>query len=446
LRLALCISAVALLAFLCSCAGDSKAAGEKKEKAADRRYSVKTATASVRPLKYELETTGSLQADDIFRIDAQVAGVIQDVAFKEGDEVTEKTVLCRIAPSTYALAAQRAKDAWQRAKDAWQKAVDDLEDTKRKTRNDIQRLKLRLEQAERDVARRQPAFDSKAVSEDEFLTVVDRRDAAIIELKDVQEAAVTLVKAMQSAAIEKGSEAKQAETEWKQAEEDLSKSSVVSPVAGTIDVRYAGNGTRVTPGTGSSTTSPIAQVVSKGLKLKFTLPEQESAHVSEGTPLVFRVMAYPGRDFAAKIYYISNLADPKTRLVTCWAKVEPADAVLKSGFFATVKIITQEKKSAVVIPLSAAQPTEFGFIIYVIEPSKDAKDVLRAERRKVTLGLQVVDKAVEVIEGLKEGEVFAVEGANALSDGVLVKESQPAPEKKDAAAGTPKSGTADERR
>lgn len=418
----LCISIFALPAILCSCAGDSKAAGEKKEKSADRRYPVKTATASVRPLKYELETTGSLQADDIFRIDAQVAGVVQEVAFKEGDAVAENTVLCRIAPTTFALAAQRAKDARQKAKDAWQKAADDLEDTKRKTRNDVERLKLKLDQAERDVRRRQPAFDSKAVSEDEYLAVVDRRDAAIIEVKDAQEAAVTLVKAMQSAAVQKDSEAKQAETEWKQAEEDLRKSAVVSPVAGTIDQRYIANGAQVAPG------APIAQVVGKGLKLKFTLPEQESAHVSVGTPLAFRVMAYPDRDFAGTIYYISNLADPKTRVVTCWAKVEPAEAVLKSGFFATVRIITEEKKSAVVIPLTAAQPTEFGFIVYAIE--KDGTDVLKARRRKVTLGLQVVDKAIEVIEGLKEGEVFAVEGGSALADGVMVKESGTAGERK----------------
>ncbi|MFH0939779.1 MAG: efflux RND transporter periplasmic adaptor subunit [Planctomycetota bacterium] len=424
-------SALALLAWgvagllllgLSNCGGDSKTAmSEKKkdDKSQIRRYPVSTAKVSVRPLQYTLDTTGSLQAEDIFRIDAQVSGVIREVAFKEGSEVTPQTVLCRIAPTSYALAAQRAKDAWQKSKDAAQKARDDLDDIKRQRRNEVERLRLKMDQAERDVKRRQSAFESHAISEDEFLLVVDKRDNTNIELKDAREAVITLVKAAQSLATQKESEAKQSETEWKQSEDDLLKSAVVSPVSGIIDARYISNGAQVSAG------APIAQIVSQGLKLRFALSEQESAHVSEKSRLTFRTLAYPGRDFNAIIYYISRAADPKTRLVTCWANVESVDAVLKSGFFTTIKIVTKNKNTAVVIPLTAAQPTEYGFVVYVVESDKSAAEgkssELRAQRRKVTLGLQVADQAVEVIDGLKEGESLVTTGADALQDGVLVK-------------------------
>jgi len=415
----LCLPAAwAVLVCLSGCGDKSKAEtqGEKDGKRTERRYLVRTAPAQARPLQYEIETTGSLQADDIYRIDAQVSGAVEGVNFKEGDQVTPQTVLCRIAPRTYHLAAQRAKAACQTAKAACAKAQADVADVERKTRNDIARAKVKVAQAERDVERVKPAFTSGAVSRDELLLVEDKRDMAALDLKDMQEASATLVQVMRTAAQQKEAEAQQAEVEWQQAENDLRNCSVFSPIAGTIDQRFVANGTQVTP----MAATPVAQVVGLGLKLKFTLPERESAHVRQQDKVVFRVMAHPDRDFSARIYYISSLADPKTRLVTCWAGVEESDAVLKSGFFATVKIVTQEHGSAVVVPLTAVQPTEQGFVVYVVEEGK-------AGRRLVTLGLQLADQAVEILKGLSAGEILVVEGGSALLDGVLVREGdQPA--------------------
>jgi multidrug efflux system membrane fusion protein len=379
----------------------------------ERRYLVRTAPVRVQPVQYSFDATGSLQADNIYRIDAQVGGVVEGVNFKEGDRVTPQTVLCRISPRTYELAAQRAKVAWQTAKDAWQKALADLADTERKSRNDVLRAKLIMAQAQRDVERLKPAFASGALSQDGFLQVQDKNDVAAIDLKDLEEASTTLVQVMRTAAQQKETEAKQAEVEAQQADEDLRKSAVVSPVAGIIDQRFISDGTLAAPGT----PVPIAQVAGLGLKLSFTLPEKESAHLREKTRVMFQTMAYPQRDFGATVYYVSSLADPKTRAVTCWADVDKTDAVLKSGFFATVKIVTEAHDNAVVVPLTAVLPTEQGFVAYVVREGK-------AFRRPVVLGLQAADQAVEVQKGLTLGEIIVVEGGNALQDGVLVREQE----------------------
>jgi multidrug efflux system membrane fusion protein len=405
---------------------------KKGDKAQPRRYLVRTAPVEVRALQYEIETTGSLQAEDIYRIDAQVAGAVEGVNFKEGDKVTPQMVLCRVAPKTYELAAQRAKAALLKAKEAARNALANLADTERKTRNDIARAKVKLTQAQRDVERVKPAFASGAISQDELLLAQDKAELAAIEVKDTEEAAKTLVEVMRTAAQQKEAEARQVEVESQQAEEDLRKSAVVSPVAGTIDQRFIANGTQVAP----LTPTPVAQVVGASLKLRFTLPEKESAHVREQTRVAFRVMAYPDRDFSATVYYISNLADPKTRVVTCWATVEKAeDAILKSGFFTTVKIVTGARGSAVVVPLTAVQPTEQGFVVFVVEDGK-------AMRRPVTLGLQLADQAVEITKGLTKGEILVVEGGNALQDGVPVRENVPAEAPKGDGAGPAAPGDA----
>lgn len=416
----LLVAASAALTLLSGCPDKAKTetAGKKDAKAPERRYPVRTAPVQVRPLQYEMETTGTLQADDIYRIDAQVAGAVEGVNFREGDKVTPQMVLCRVAPRTYELAAQRAKAAWQKAKEAALNAQANLADTERKTRNDISRAKVKFTQAQRDVERVEPAFNSGAVSQDELLLFQDKAELAAIEVKDTAEAAKTLVEVMRTAAQQKDAEAKQAEVEWQQAEEDLRKSAVVSPVAGTIDQRFIANGTQVAP----LTPTPVAQVIGAGLRLKFTLPERESAHVREGTQVTFRVMAYPNRDFKAVVYYASTLTDQKTRLVMCWANVDKTDALLKSGFFAKVTIVTEARGSAVVVPLTAALPTERGFVAFVVADGK-------AQRRPVELGLQLADQGVEVLKGLSPGETLVVEGSNALQDGVLVKEVESVPGK-----------------
>jgi RND family efflux transporter MFP subunit len=399
------------LVVLAGCgAGGNQPDKAKAEKASAKRgYKVRTATVGTQSLVYEMETTGSLEAQDVFRIDAQVPGVVEGVSFKEGNPVTPKTVLCRIAPTVYELNAQRAKDAWQTAKDACQKAVEDLEDIKRKTRNDANVLQLKFEQLDRDLARYKPSFDAGAVSQDGLLLWQDKRDMTARELRNAQEAAVTMVRAIEAAAKQKDSEAKQAETAYKQALDDLRRSAVTPPVSGTIDQRLISDGTHVNAGT------PIAVLVGPGLKLRFELPEKDSVHIAAESLLKFQVLAYPEKEFVGKIYYISNIADPKTRLVTCWANVNDAGSTLKAGFYATVKLITSTTKEAAVIPIGATLPTEYGFVVFCVEDGK-------AKRRLVTLGLQVQDKAVEIIRGLKSGETIVVQGANALQDGVPVEE------------------------
>ncbi len=378
-----------------------------------RKYPVRTEAVSARPLKYEIETTGALEAYDVYRIDAQVPGAVEGASFREGDEAGPGTVLCRVSPETYRLAVGKAEDARRMAEA-------ELADTIRRTANEIERAKIRLAEAEGDLERRLPAAAAGALTEQELASYRNKRDLARVELKDAEQAAATLVEVKKAALREK-------ETLLALAKEDLRKSAVVPPVAGVIEQKLVSNGAVVSPGT------PVALLVDRRLKLKFVLSERESARVREGTEVAFSVQAYPNRRFAAKVYRIGDLADPKTRQVTCWASVEQSEgARLRAGFFASVRIVAEEKKNAVVVPLTAVLPTERGFVAFVVSEG-------RAFRRPVTLGLHAADDSVEVLDGLKEGEVIVREGGNALRDGVQVIEAG-GPPRGGAEAGRPKEG------
>ena len=400
---------LAALAALAGCPGTPTPPAEKK--ARERRFLVRTEPVSVRPVTYTLEATGALRAKDVFRIDAQVSGRVEGVAFDEGDEVTKDTVLCRIAPRTYELAVQQAQAALVRAKRAHALAQADLADTQRKARYNIEQATILNAHAERDYGRRRIAFDGNAITEEELLSTQDKRDLAALTLQNARAAAETEVQVARAAVEEKDAAARQAEVALAEAEENLRKSCVLSPVAGRIEERLVSEGTQVSPGTA------IAQVVDRELRLRFSIPEEQAARVRTDSRVTFRVLAYPGRDFNATLYYIGTQTDAKTRMVTAWAHVErPADAVLKAGFFASVRIVTGEQAQAVVIPLTAVLPTERGFVAYVVENGQ-------AQRRPIVLGLQLADQAVEILSGLKAGERLVVEGASSLIPQAPVREA-----------------------
>lgn len=403
------VTSALLAVLLPGCAGSASVTPEKKQR--ERRFLVRTAPVATRPVTYALESTGSLQAKDIFRIDAQVPGVVEGVAFNEGDEVTKETLLCRIAPRTYELAVQQAQAALVRARQAHLLSQADLADTERKARYNIDQAVILNKHADRDYQRRKIAFDGNAITEEELLSVQDKRDLSALVLKNAREAAQTEVQVARAAVEEKAAAAKQAEVTLADAEENLRKSRVMSPVSGRIEQRMVANGAQISSGTA------IAQVIDLELRLRFSIPEEQVAKVQTASRLTFRVLTHPGRDFEATIYFIGTQTDAKTRMVTGWAYVaHPPDAVLKAGFFATVRIVTEEHTNAVVIPLTSVQPTERGFVAYVVENGL-------AQRRPITLGLQLADEAVEILSGIKAGETVVVEGANSLIPNAPVMEA-----------------------
>jgi RND family efflux transporter MFP subunit len=113
------------------------------------------------------------------------------------------------------------------------------------------------------------------------------------------------------------------------------------------------------------------------------------------------------------------VAETGTRQVEILAWVEN-QGVLKPGFFAEVTLATGINAAAVVVPEGAVLASERGFVVYVV---KDGK----AKERQVQIGLRTGDGTVEILSGLKPGEVIVTEGSDRLSDGIGVEAAGSAP-------------------
>jgi len=323
---------------------------------------VEVRSVEIRNVTYTLQAVGSVEAREIIRVPARVAGVVQDLAFQEGKAVTPRDVLARIDPERYRLSAQRAEANYRQAEAQAREAEAALE--KRKALHE-----------------KDPGW----VTEEEltnFTAQVDQAQAAVAAAK----AAADL------------------------ARKDLADSEVRTEAPGIINQKLVDTGQYLTAGT------PVATMVdTRRLKLSFKVAQSEASRMAEDSRISFRVRSGPEKEFTAKLYHTGEAADPATRMVECLAWVENPNRDLRPGFFADVTIDVGEKKGSLVVPQTAVLPTDRGFVGFVLKGED------RVEQRPLRLGLYTKDGDVEVLEGLRPGDRVVIRGASVLSEGSRVQ-------------------------
>jgi multidrug efflux system membrane fusion protein len=178
--------------------------------------------------------------------------------------------------------------------------------------------------------------------------------------------------------------------------------------AGVINTRAVQTGQFVQPGTVLATLVDTSR-----LRLRFKVGDAESLRARKQQTVTFRVASLGTREYHATVYHVSDVADPATRQVEVMAWVRnPGE--LKPGFFAEVTLASETRKGALVVPEGAIQASEKGFVTYAVENDK-------AKLRPVEIGLRTANGIVEIVSGVKAGDVVVVEGSDRLADGVTVQ-------------------------
>ncbi len=333
-------------------------------RAGPKALKVRVASVIARDVVYRVQALGSLEAEELVQITAEVNGAVAEVLFHEGDRVTPQTVLLRIDPERYRLEAARAEAAYRRSLADWRRAESDmkrreaLEKDQLVAAEELNRVRQETERLAADTAAAKAAMD-----------------IAFLNQK---------------------------------------RSDVRPQRAGVINTRGVDTGQFVQAGTVLATLVDIGR-----LRLRFKVSERESLKASEGQAVSFRVASLGDREFTAQVYHVGDVADPATRQVEVLAWVRNP-GVLKPGFFAEVALETETRKRAVVVPEGAVQASERGFVVYAVDGGK-------AAQKRVQIGLRTGDGSVEIVSGLKAGEVIVTEGSDRLADGVAVEAVQAAP-------------------
>jgi multidrug efflux system membrane fusion protein len=356
-------TALAAMLFVPACGRKAAPAGGAKGGAArmGMQFPVETLRVQDRAVTYTLNAVGSVEAFEKVQVTARVAGVVEKVQFAEGSRVTSGQVLVEIEPQRYRLAVESAQAAHNKAAAA---------------RSD----------AEAGLKRRE---------------TVDKQNPGLIPGEEIETWRTKVLVAV--------AEMAQTGASLNQAQLNLHDAYVRAPVPGVVQTRTVQTGQYVQPG------SVLATLVRRDpLLLRFQATEQDAARLQPGIKAFFKVRDR-AQSFQARIIFVAASADDSTRMVAVTAEVvDKARDSLRAGSFAEVTVPVGNARPLPVVPQMAIRPSEKGFLAFVVENGK-------AVERILTPGMRTADGQVEVLSGLKAGEMLVVRGAEALSDGVAVR-------------------------
>lgn len=203
----------------------------------------------------------------------------------------------------------------------------------------------------------------------------------------------------------------------------LSKLEIRAPFSGTMGLRSVSVGDYVRDGQDIANLEAIDP-----LKVDFRVPELFLKEVANGQSLQVTLDAFPSQVFQGRVFAINPLLDANGRSIVIRAVVKNADARLRPGMFARVRLLTSNKQEGMVIPEQAVVPSGDEFFVFRVTDG-------RASRTKIEIGQRQAG-VVEVVRGLNKDDLVVTAGQLKIRDGAPVnianapaeKSSTPPPE------------------
>lgn len=182
---------------------------------------------------------------------------------------------------------------------------------------------------------------------------------------------------------------------------------VRSPIAGKITYKVAQPGFLVQPGNVPAPYS-VADVAIKWMLANVSETDVPLFHI--GQPVQVKVMAYPDHAFQGKVSKIYETVDPNTHRVTIRSEIADPNDELRPGMLANFVIRVHNPVEAASIPANGVVREADGTMTAWVTTDRH-----HFVQRIIKIGLQN-DNQVQVLDGLRRGELVAADGAVFLSN------------------------------
>ncbi len=349
------LAAVALAAMLAGCGQDNRYVAPPPPK-------VTVAVPVRQSITRYLEATGNAAAVNSTNLVARVQGFLQEINYRDGDQVKQGATLFTIEPEPYKLKLEQAQAAEAGAQAALKQTEAEYE--------------RQIELASRQVATK-AALDNATAN----------RDAALAKLK-------------------------QAQAETRQAAINLGYTQVKAPFDGVVTARLVSIGELV----GANGPTQLATIVETDpIYVTFNIGERDVLHIRaeirrlgitkedlKKVPIEVGLQTDEGYPYQGTLEYASPTINPSTGTLAVRAILQNPNGVLVPGYFVRVRVATDEQ-NGMLVPDAALGSDQGGR--YVLVVNKD--DVV--EQRKVTVGPKVGDlRAIE--SGLNPDDRVVIAG------------------------------------
>ena len=240
--------------------------------------------------------------------------------------------------------------------------------------------------------REQDLFAKKIAPMKDLLEARMRHDSALAEYKAAREKLRLLIPASQIG-----------ELEWSDNGQPMSEFPLISPIAGTLVKRDLSIGAMVD----RNGPAPLMIVDLDRVWVIANVFEHDLANVKVGDKATVTADAYDDRVFSGQITYIGDEVDRTTRAVRTRIEVPNPDHMLKPGMFAKASLAASNSRDVLVVPESAIYQVD-GHSVVFVSAGTDGFEV-----RTVQPGSHG-DGAVEILAGLRVGEVVVAKGGLGL--------------------------------
>ncbi len=200
---------------------------------------------------------------------------------------------------------------------------------------------------------------------------------------------------------------KSAESQFITARRQYSDAKIKTPISGIVTDRRVDIGAMVQNGTVVAGVVDIAK-----LKVKVNVAENDVFKLKTGDNVEVSTDVYPGVSFAGKIETISSKADDAHNYAVEISLPNSKEHPLKAGMFGRVSFLSLGERQALLIPREA-------LIGSVKKPQVFIAENGIAKLKDITVGREA-GKSLEVLGGLKEGDLVIFSGQNNLRDGYAI--------------------------
>ncbi len=271
-----------------------------------------------------VSATGKVQPETEVKISPEVAGEIIELPVEDGMKVKKGDLLVKIKPDSYKalLEQQEAAISAAKATNLQQRA------TMLKTQQDLKRA--------------DDMFAKKTISIQEYNAAQAAADVA----KNTFESSLH--------------EIERAEAGSSQARDQLSKTTVYSPIDGTVTILSSKLGERIVA-TGQFAGTEVMRVADLNhMEARVDANENDVVNVKVGDTADIKIDAYGDRKFHGTVYQIANTGkttgsgtQEEVTNFEVKIRIEDHDVPLKPGLSCTADIETNMVKDAVAVPMQA---------------------------------------------------------------------------------------------
>jgi HlyD family secretion protein len=299
-----------------------------------------------------INASGTLEAVDTVQVGTQVSGAIQSLGADFNSIVKKGQVLARLDPSIIQAEIERAQANLLGAE------------------ADVERLNVLLQDAERKLTRARELAARQLIAASEL---------------DAAELARRTNEAQLKAAA---AQVTQARAALSQAQVNLQKTVIVSPIDGIVISRSVDVGQTVAASLQAPTLFTIAADLSQ-MQLKASIDESDLGNIKDGQAVTFRVDAYPTDVFSGRVKQVRLNPVIEQNVVTYAAIITASnpELKLKPGMTATLSVEVTRRDNVLRVPGAALRFKPTTSVLAALgQPQADSGRQATAGRPTATSG------------------------------------------------------------